>query len=106
MIDYAVIRGTSPTFRFKINNYDVENMSQVHITFRQDSNILTKNDSAIEKNLSDNRLDVLLTQEETLQFGAGIVLCQIRIISIYDDAFASKIFEIPWNKVLEEGVIE
>lgn len=105
MINYAVIRGTSPTFRFKVSNYDVEKMEEIHVTFRQNDTILTKEDYFIEKNVEDNRIDVLLTQEETLMFSDGIVLCQIRILSIYDDAFATKVFEITWNKVLEEGVI-
>lgn len=72
-----MIRGTTPTFSLTIasDEIDLTFASNVYATFKQDKVCLTKTGEDIE--VLAKRVDVYLTQAETLQFHAGTLSIQL-----------------------------
>jgi hypothetical protein len=72
-----MIRGTTPTFKFKVNSESVDftKADNVYVTFSQGTTSLTKMGG--ELTLLPNEVDVYLTQEETLGFATSCVDVQI-----------------------------
>lgn len=99
-------RGTTPTLQLKLKTViDFGNIDQLYVTF---SNTYTKLTLPIGRCTMDNEnktIEVTLTQEETLQFGASIVEVQVRIKLNDGKAYASSIANIEMNKILKDGVI-
>ena len=100
-----MIRGTTPSIRIKMSGYEVDKLSTIHVTLRQQDVILTKTDNEIEIDPEENEIEIKLTQEDTLMFNAGVLLIQVRAVTLYDDAIASAVYETTIGQVLEEGVI-
>lgn len=73
----AVIRGTTPTFRLTLqdDSVDLTEALNVYATFKQLSTVLTKTGEDLE--VSATRIDVFLSQEETLRFTKGTVEVQV-----------------------------
>lgn len=70
-------RGTTPTFELKINdeNIDLTEADNVYVTFRTKKGKSTYTGEALE--VTEQQVDVYLTQEQTLAFPTGIVEVQI-----------------------------
>lgn len=99
-----MIRGTTPTLVFTLP-FAVDNLAAAWITIAQNKNII------IDKALGDcvcdgNTLSVALSQSETLQLTNG-VFCevQIRVRTVAGEALASKIYTMPAERILKDGVI-
>lgn len=99
-----MIRGTTPTLRFKINS-DLGKLACGFVTFVQSNkNILEKTLDHCE--IVDNTLSVTLTQEETLLFDSQkYVDMQIRVKTDTGKALASNVVRCNCGDILKEGVI-
>ena len=101
-----MIRGTTPTLRFKIP-YTEEQIQLGYITFSR------KGEVFLDVPLSDNRvlvenyaIYITFTQEDTLRFNSRAVYSvQLRILLQDDIAVASNIITIPVDSILKNGVI-
>lgn len=96
-------RGTSPKNTF-LTSIDLTSADVMYITYSQ------KGVTVIEKSLPDitvtaDKIEVTLTQEDTLKFDAQQKL-EIQIRAKLDgEAIASDIIETTVGKILKEGVI-
>ena len=97
-------RGTTPTHEFVVD-VDMTSATAIYITYKQrDKVILEKNIDDIT--VTDTKLMVTLTQEETLMFSVNNnVEIQIRAKLDTGEAIASNIIKTSAQKVLKEGVI-
>lgn len=100
-------KGTTPTLQIKVNGIDVSELTSIFLTLKQGKIEITKteNDISIVSEGDENRLDVPLTQTETLSLGDGIVNIQLRAMTEYDKAIASNIKSVPIEHILKEGII-
>jgi len=104
-----MIRGTTPTEVYKLNNSDIDldECRQIWVTiidwkckeFKWDLSRLTIDNE--EKTIS-----LTLTQEETLEFSPGQAYAQLRFLYDDDSAFASKRIGFNIEDVKKGGVIE
>ncbi len=101
-----MIRGTTPTLRFKIP-YTEEQIQLGYLTFSRGSSVF------LDIPLTDERISVedyyiylTLSQEDTLKFNSRAVYSiQIRLLLEDDIAVASNIMTIPISAILKNGVI-
>ena len=100
-------RGTTPTITLRLS-FDPRSASKIWVTFAQS---IEEENIFFTKELSDCTLDetsirVRLSQEETLSF-AGCRRVQVQARMRFPDgvAVATRIFEIPTNRILKDGVI-
>lgn len=100
-------RATTPTIRFKVP-IDLTHASHVYVTFSRGKNTeLTKEDA--ELNITENSVEVFLTQEETLSLPLGKVDAQINWT--YTDEGVSKracsnVVQLMLDRNLIEEVLE
>lgn len=98
-------RGTTPTLYIEVEGVEVTKLTSIYLTIKQNTKELTAREGAITINEEENRLEVPLTQEETLEFNDGYVNVQLRAM-IGNKAVASDIKTVPIEHILKEGVIE
>lgn len=97
-------RGTTPTHEFVVD-VDMTSATAIYITYKQREKVI------LEKNIdditvTDTKLMVTLTQEETLMFNINnIVEIQIRAKMDTGEAIASNIIKTSAQRILKEGVI-
>lgn len=72
-----MIRGTTPTFRFILNDdqIDLTQMDHIYVTFQQGNYVMTK--SGDDLDLSEKQVDVYFNQNESLRFKQGVLSVQI-----------------------------
>lgn len=96
-------RLTTPTLAFNLP-IETSTLKAVYVTVKQDDYIVEKILS--DCTLEEKRLKVSLTQEETEPFEAGKNLeIQLRVKDQNGNAYASRVFCLPCEAVLKEGVI-
>lgn len=97
-------RGTTPTHTIS-TDIELGNAVVIYVTYQQNGK------TVLEKTIDDIRIteegiEVSLTQEETLLFGsARRALVQIRARSSTGQAVVSNIMSVDVKKILKEGVI-
>lgn len=101
-----MIRGTTPTLRFKIP-YTLEQIQLGYVTFSRKGKVfldLSFDNSRIT--IEDYYVYVTFTQEDTLRFNSRAVYSvQLRILLQDNIAVASNIITIPVDSILKNGVI-
>lgn len=104
------MRGTTPTHIFRVP-IDLTSAAEIEIDYSQEYDY-TKQEYIIlvKKELPDievmtDRLQVSLTQEETLRFTEGIVYMQIRARFPDNKAVKSVVKTTSADRLLREGVI-
>lgn len=95
-------RGTTPTFSFTVD-MDLTDWD-VYITFEQNKHELTRKNPDITPVNDGSRVDITLTQQETLAFKVGKARAQIRAIKD-EVAVATSYFEFAVNDILLDGEI-
>ena len=72
-----MVRGTTPTFRLILNDeyVDLTQALNVYVSFRQNDFLITKTGEDID--VSENEVDVYLSQRETLKFKPGNIEIQL-----------------------------
>ena len=96
-------RGTTPTNTFTVDT-DLTAAVAVYVTYKQGNQVL------VEKNIDDltitsTKVEVTLTQEDTLAFAQGSAQIQIRAKFGDGAAIASNIIVAPVDQILKDGVI-
>lgn len=101
-----MIRGTTPTLRFKIP-YTDEQIQLGYITFSRKGEVFLDipfTDSRVV--IDDGYVYLTFTQEDTLRFNSRTVYAvQLRILLQENIAVASNIITIPIDSILKNGVI-
>lgn len=99
-----MIRGTTPVLGFDLP-FGTDQLAEAYVTFAQVGQVvLDKPLSACS--LSENKLIVRLTQEETLKLAGNCnTEIQVRVRTTSGDALASQIIAVETCRVLKEGVI-
>lgn len=95
-------RGSTPTNTFN-SNLDLRGAT-VFVTYEQNGIVvLEKTNDDIE--ITETKLIINLTQEETLAFRNGNVLIQVRYVFPNGKADGSNIVETTVERILKDGVI-
>ena len=100
-----IVRGTTPTIRFNLQNIDTSDIAAAYMTIAQN------NATVIEKDLSQavtgtGYIEFSLTQNDTLALDEkAIASVQLRCRNVLGDAYASKIYTFQPYDVLKETVI-
>ncbi|MBR5835593.1 MAG: hypothetical protein IKY66_05450 [Bacteroidales bacterium] len=97
-----MIRGTTPTHSFTLP-INVDTIDEIHIIYSQNGRVKvrkTKKDCA----MWDNKVELKLSQNETLNFTHAPVQMQVRIMR-QDTVMASKVFTLNCGKCLENEVM-
>lgn len=96
-------RGTSPDIELVIPDVNLESCVSLYVTIKQDYTEVTKTLDDIE--ITDGKLYVSLSQEDTLRFKPPTAQIQVRGILDTGKAFATSINTIPVDDILKNGVI-
>lgn len=100
-----MIQGTTPTHKFHIP-IDSSIISSVRITYAQQGRVLLTKETE-DCRMSDNVIELKLTQEETLLFDEfSSVQIQVRVLTAGGDALASELIRVPCGAILDKEVLE
>ena len=102
-------RVTTPTHTFTLP-MNTQYLKEIQIMYKQGGLKITKHyqDGTLPSGmtLDGKKVIIKLTQEETKQFDArGNVAIQVRVLTDDDDAFASQIFTLGIDEVLNEDIL-
>ena len=105
-----IIRGTTPTISFNIKtDLDLNDIAALWITFKTKPGNIVKEKTYylddVEIDAEHDRINLFLSQEETLEFANNPYNIQIRMRMNDDLAYASSIIEEPIGRILKDGVI-
>lgn len=102
-------RGTTPTLVLK-TSFDLSSvaLTQIWITLqnKDKSYDRTFDINSVTIDAENGKLEVSLTQEDTLEMPNEDLYLQVRMLDAYDKAYASKIKTVNVHKILKDGVIE
>lgn len=101
-------RGTTPKLVLHLTtSIDLNELKEVWVTFESASGLkertFTKARCTIDAEAST--LTLQLTQEETLEFSAGQLKVQARVLLNDESAYASDIVTTTVNEILKDGVL-
>lgn len=103
-----MIRGTTPILTFKINTeLDLSEVKKAEITFKSVGGMKerTWNETELSIDPVEKKIQIQLTQEDTLYFNTGEIDIQLRIKLNNDMVYASKIVTTTLDKILKDEVI-
>lgn len=100
-----MIRGTSPTLQLKLIGMDLDRIETVYVTFKQGKRGVTKVSVGDDVTITDEGIEVFLSQQDTLEFKPGEVQIQVRGMTKDNVAFATDIVTRDMGDILQEGVI-
>ena len=97
-------RGTTPTHTFE-TDIDLSAAEVMYITYKQGDTVIMEK-SIEDINVSPDKVEIYLTQEDTLAFAEySKVSIQIRVRFPDGMAIASNIIDTTAERILKEGVI-
>ena len=96
-------RGTTPTNTFTVDT-DLTSAEAVYVTYKQGNHVLVEKDID-DLTITSTKVEVTLTQEDTLAFSNGSVQIQIRAKFGDGAAIASNIIVASVDQILKDGVI-
>lgn len=96
-------RGTTPTNTFTVD-VDLTTAIAVFVTYKQGDRLLVEKDIG-DLDITATKVEVALSQEDTLAFAQGSVQIQIRAKFGDGAAIASNIIVAPVDQILKDGVI-
>ena len=103
-----MIRGTTPILTFKINTeLDLSQIEKAEITFKSESGMKERTWDETELIIDpvENKMQLQMSQEDTLYFNVGNINIQLRIKLNNDMVYASGILTTTLDKILKDGVI-
>ena len=103
-----MIRGTTPILTFKINTeLDLSQIEKAEVTFKSENGMKERTWDETELSIDpvENKIQIQLTQEDTLYFSTGMIDIQLRVRMDNDMVYASKIVSSTLDRILKEGVI-
>lgn len=99
-------RGTNPTFIVKVKGIAVTDLQTLWLTLKQGSVEITKYLDDVTLDEEANKIEVHLSQEDTLAFSKGNVDIQVRALTKEGQAIGTNIKTKPIGAILKDGVIE
>ena len=96
-------RGTTPTNTFTVD-VDLRQATAMYVTYKQGGTVLLEK-TLEDITVSEDKIEVELSQEDTLAFKNGTVQIQIRAKFVDGSALASNIITVNMNAILKDGVI-
>lgn len=106
------IRGTTPVFSLDLEGVDLGECTVIVTIDQNGTQVIKSGDNLIiEPLVQDDEIigqtvNVFLSQEDTLEFDVGQADVQVRWIDGSDNAFASEIGTVRFDRVLLEEVIK
>lgn len=101
-----MIRGTTPTFVFKMgDDLDMTKIKEVYVTIKSLSKQITFPTDRCAIDEDEHTITLELSQEDTLLFETPSAKVQIRILDTDNLAYATPIKQISVDQILQEGVI-
>ena len=101
-------RVTTPTHTFTLP-IETSTCKEIQVTYRQRNRELVKHyqDSTLPSGMTLDGKNVIirLTQEETKAFQAKPADVQVRVLTTGEDAYASQVFKIWIDEVLNEEIL-
>lgn len=102
-------RVTTPTHTFTLP-IETATCTEILVTYRQGKTIINKHYEngtlPAGMTLDGNNVVIRLTQEETKRFdGEEMAFVQVRVLTTAEDAFASQVFSVFINDVLNEEIL-
>lgn len=97
-----MIRGTTPTHTF-IVPFDVSTIDDIRIIYSQNGKVRLKK-TMKDCEMSGNKIEVVLSQEDTLKFVHTTVSLQVRVMRS-GTVLASKIVNVNCDRCLENEVM-
>ena len=71
----SIIKGTTPTFRFRYKNVDLSNVTVAYLTVKQNKELVLQRDlSTAIVDATEHTVSYKLTQPETLLFNKGKIM--------------------------------
>jgi len=100
-----MVRGTTPTFRLYLNDeyVDLTQAVNVYVSFKQKDTLITKTGEDLD--ITENEVDVYLSQAETLKFIKGDVEIQLNWTYLDGRRACSNIITIEVDKNLIGDVL-
>ena len=99
-------RGTTPTFSLKLNTtINFEEISECYVTIASKTVCVSISKERLNFDNEQKRIEVTLSQQETLSFYEGDVEVQVRIKMVDGTAYATSIYRTKVDKILKDGVI-
>lgn len=97
-------RGTTPTLNFNFEfNLDEVDITEFYITFSQRNQIVFEKQLA-DLEISENKVTVQLTQQDTLKLmGSAVVYIQARFKIGEDQVYATNVVTTSANAILKDG---
>ncbi len=97
-------RGTTPVISLTVTGLSDIELHSAYLTVKQRNVIIEK--TLDDMTIADDKIEVTLSQKETLQFGAGLnAEIQLRCLSKSDVAYASEVLTVPVDRILKDGEI-
>lgn len=94
-------RGSSKPLLITVTGADVSLFSDIWVTLKQGTVVLTKKKN--ELSIESNSISVPLTQEETLKFSSGKLLCQIKYN--YNGVDGTDVLRVEVKDMLDEDIM-
>ena len=100
-----MIRGTTPTHTFTLP-IETSTIKEALVTYAQKENVLFEK-STEDCTMSENKITVVLTQEETFKFDCkSSAQVQLRVLTTEGKAMASDVLIVPVETCLSKVVLE
>lgn len=100
-----IVRGTTPTIRYKFTIVNVTDIEVAYMTIEQDGKTITEQDLS-QAEVGENWLEWQLSQTETLKINENLrVQIQCRYRTSDGNAYASPLSDVMPYEILKEGVI-
>lgn len=99
-------RGSTPTLKIEIEEAKVSEMQSIYLTLEQGNREITKRETDMFIDETENTISCPLTEAETLYFKDGNVRIQIRVVYKDGNKDASDIVTESFEHILLEGEIE
>ena len=100
-------RGTTPVYSFTFSELTLSDMEDIYITFEQKKTNyeLTKHGQDLTWDYVNNKVQVVLPQEDTLKFSKGEIKVQLRSIdhagmALATDQFEDEVYDVLYEKVI------
>lgn len=95
-------RGSNKPLLITVTGADVSLFSDIWVTLKQGTVVLTKKKN--ELSIEGNNISVPFTQEETLKFSSGKLLCQIKYN--YNGVDGTDVLKVDVKDMLDEDIME
>lgn len=102
----SISRGTTPTITLNINGLSALTPRELWFSFKSKERVITYQFSSPQITWDGDTVSIALTQEDTLNFYAGLLQIQVRILANTGMAYVTPVLRLNVDDVIQDGVIE